>query len=98
MIWLALAAAVLVGGGRRLIAWWQARKAVARLDDPDVTAAEIEAVAEYGRTGVYELLRIFSSADRNKRARLPVRRWRGSGSWISLSPRKSRPSCAAGSP
>ena len=62
VIWLALAAAILLGGGRRLIAWWQARKAVARLDDPDVTTAEIEAVADYGRTGVYDLLRIFSSA------------------------------------
>ena len=62
VIWLALAAAVLVGGGRRLIAWWQARKAVARLDDPNVTPAEIEAVADYGRTGVYDLLRIFSGA------------------------------------
>lgn len=62
VIWLALAVAVLLGGGRRLIAWWQARRAVARLDAPDVTPAEIEAVAEYGRTGVYDLLRIFSSA------------------------------------
>ena len=61
VIWLALAAAVLLGGGRRLIAWWQARKAVARLDAPDVTAAEIEAVADHGRTGAYDLLRIFSS-------------------------------------
>jgi hypothetical protein len=68
VIWLALAGAVLVGGGRRLIAWWQARRAVARLDDPDVTAAEIEAVAEYGRNGVYDLLRIFSSA-RSEQAR-----------------------------
>jgi len=57
-----LAVAVLVGGGRRLIGWWQARRAVARLDDPNVTPAEIEAVAEYGRAGVYDLLRIFSSA------------------------------------
>ena len=46
----------------RLIAWWQARKAVARLDDPNVTPAEIEAVADFGRTGVYDLLRIFSGA------------------------------------
>src|SRR5271156_5522147 len=55
VIWLALAVVVLVGGGRRLIAWWRARKAIARLEDPNVTTAEIEAVADYGRTGVYEL-------------------------------------------
>jgi hypothetical protein len=62
VIWLALAVAVLAGGGRRLIAWWQARRAVARLDELGVTQAEIEAVADYGRAGVYDLLRIFSSA------------------------------------
>jgi hypothetical protein len=69
VIWLALAVVVLVGGGRRLIAWWRARKAIARLEDPNVTTAEIEAVADYGRTGVYELLRVFSSAP-SEQARL----------------------------
>jgi hypothetical protein len=60
-VWVALGAAVVIGGGRKLSLWWQARKAVARLLEPDVTAADIEAVAEHGRAGVYELLRIFSS-------------------------------------
>jgi hypothetical protein len=61
-VWVALAAIVLIGGGRRLFSWWQARKAVARLGEPDVTPAEIESVAEHGRAGVGELLRIFSSS------------------------------------
>jgi hypothetical protein len=61
-IWFALGAALLIGGGRKLSAWWQARKAVLRLGEADVTPAEIEAVAEHGRAGVYELLRIFSSS------------------------------------
>ena len=61
-VWFALAAAVLIGGGRKLSAWWQARKAVLRLGEANVTAEEIEAVAEHGRAGVYELLRIFSSS------------------------------------
>jgi len=60
-IWIALAAVVLIGGGRKLVSWWQARKAVARLGEPDVVPEEIEAVAEHGRAGVGELLRIFST-------------------------------------
>ena len=91
-VWFALAAVVLVGGGRKLSAWWQARKAVARLGEPDVTPAEIEAVAEHGRAGVYELLRIFSSSPRNRRAWPPGARWRDCGSWTNWWPRKSRPS------
>jgi hypothetical protein len=61
-VWAALAAIVLIGGGRRVFQWWQARKAVARLGAPDVTSAEIEAVADHGRTGVEELLRFFSTS------------------------------------
>jgi hypothetical protein len=61
-VWFALAAAVLIGGGRKLSAWWRARKAVVRLGEANVTSEEIEAVAEHGRAGVYELLRIFSSS------------------------------------
>jgi hypothetical protein len=61
-IWIALAVALLVGGGRRLLSGWRARKAVLLLGAPDVTPAEIEAVAEHGRSGVWELLRIFSTA------------------------------------
>jgi hypothetical protein len=61
-VWVALGAATLIGGGRKLNSWWQARKAVARLGEPDVTPDAIEAVAEHGRAGVYELLRIFSAS------------------------------------
>jgi hypothetical protein len=61
-VWFALAAALVIGGGRKLSAWWQARKAVLRLGEPNVTSEEIEAVAEHGRAGVYELLRLFSSS------------------------------------
>lgn len=62
-VWLALGAIVLIGGGRRLLWAWRARRAVARLAEPGVTPQEIEAVARYGRSGVYELLRIFSTSD-----------------------------------
>jgi hypothetical protein len=61
-VWMVLAAAVVFGGGRKLAQSYAARKAVARLEDDDVTDAEIEAVAEHGRSGVGELLRIFSTA------------------------------------
>jgi hypothetical protein len=62
-VWIVLAAIVLIGGGRRLLWSWRARKAVARLSDPDVTAEELEAVADFGRAGAWELLRIFSTTE-----------------------------------
>jgi hypothetical protein len=62
-VWIALAAALLIGGGRKLLLAWRARKAIARLEGPTVTAEEIEAVAEHGRAGVGELLRIFSTSE-----------------------------------
>ncbi len=61
VVWIALASAVLFGGWRKLHQGWRARKAVVRLGDPGASPAEIEAVAEHGRAGVWELLRIFSS-------------------------------------
>ena len=79
-VWITLGAVVLIGGGRRLTSWWQARKAVVRLGELDVTPDEIEAVAEHGRTGVYELLRIFSSStsepQRQAAGRALARLWR----------------------
>ncbi len=63
-VWAVLAIAVLLGGGRKLLLAWRARKAVNRLAEADVTPPEIEAAAEHGRAGVYELLRIFSSPAR----------------------------------
>ena len=62
-VWMALVAIVLVGGGRRLLWAWRARKAVARLAEPRVTPEEVEAVAAYGRAGAWELLRIFSTSE-----------------------------------
>jgi len=61
-IWIALGAALLIGGGRRLLLAWRARKAVALLSEPNVTPEQIGAVAEHGRAGVLELMRIFSTA------------------------------------
>ncbi len=60
-IWVALGAALVLGGGRKLLATWRARRAIARLAFPDVTPEEIELVADHGRAGVWELLRVFSA-------------------------------------
>jgi hypothetical protein len=79
-VWMALAVIVLVGGGRRLLWAWRARKAVSRLSDPGVAPQEIEAVAEYGRAGAWELLRIFSTSEaeptRTAAGRALARLWR----------------------
>src|SRR5262249_45346800 len=74
------AAVGLLGGGRRLLWAWRARKAVARLEEPDVAPEQIEAVAEFGRAGAWELLRIFSATDSEPRrlaaGRALARLWR----------------------
>lgn len=62
-IWVALLAALAVGGGRKLLAIWRARRVIARLAFPNVTPEEIEAVADHGRAGAWELLRVFSAPD-----------------------------------
>ena len=97
-VWVVLALAVLIGGGRKLSAWWRARKAVLRLGEADVTPADIEAVAEHGRAGVYELLRIFSSPPSEALRVAAGRSSRGSGSLINSSRKKRRPSCGAATP
>jgi hypothetical protein len=51
-----------VGGGRRLLQIWQARKGLARLAQPDVSPEEIEAAAHFGRASLSELFRIFAEA------------------------------------
>jgi hypothetical protein len=77
---MALAAVILIGGGRRLLWAWRARKAVARLGEPAVAPEQIEAVAEFGRAGAWELLRIFSSTESEPRrlaaGRALARLWR----------------------
>jgi hypothetical protein len=79
-VWMALAVIVLVGGGRRVLWAWRARRAVSRLSDPAVTPQEIEAVAAYGRAGAWELLRIFSTSEsepiRAASGRALARLWR----------------------
>ena len=79
-VWMALAAIVVIGGGRRLLWAWRARKAVARLADPGVSPDEIAAVAAFGRSGAWELLRIFSTTEsepqRAAAGRALARLWR----------------------
>jgi hypothetical protein len=79
-VWMVLAAVVIIGGGRRLRWAMRARRAVARLAAPDVTPEQIESVAEFGRSGAWELLRIFSSTDPEPRrmaaGRALTRLWR----------------------
>ncbi len=79
-VWMVLAAVVIIGGGRRLRWAMRANKAVGRLGAPDVTPDEIEAVAHFGRSGAWELLRIFSSTDSESRrmaaGRALTRLWR----------------------
>jgi hypothetical protein len=60
---MALALIVLIVGGRRLLWSWRARKAVSRLQDPSVTPEELAAVADFGREGAWELLRVFSTSE-----------------------------------
>jgi hypothetical protein len=79
-VWMVLAAVVVIGGGRRLRWALRAHKAVARLGEPDVTPEQIEAVAQFGRAGAWELLRIFSSTESEPRrmaaGRALTRLWR----------------------
>jgi hypothetical protein len=80
-VWVLFVLAVIVGGGRKLLLGWKARKAVVLLENPDVAPEEIEAVAEFGRAGVYELLRIFgdpksSEPQRHAAGRALSRLWR----------------------
>lgn len=79
-VWLVLALILGIGGGRRLRWSLRARRAVARLADPDVTPEEIEAAAAFGREGAWELLRIFSTsssdATRDAAGRALARLWK----------------------
>ena len=62
-VWIVLAAIVLVGGGLKLRWGLRARKSVSRLRESGVSPEQIEAVAEFGRSGAWELFRIFSSVE-----------------------------------
>lgn len=79
-VWIILCGVALVGGGRKLLASWNARRAINRLGEVDVAPAEIEAAADHGRAGVWELLRLFAleepEAKRFAAGRALARLWR----------------------
>ncbi len=79
-VWLVMAGIILIGGGRRLLRSWRASRAVERLSDPALTVADIEAAAEFGRSGAWELLRIFSTVEpgpiRDATGRALARLWK----------------------
>ncbi len=59
---LTLVTALVLGGGRRLYKGMQARRASARLAEPDVTEAEILEAARHGREGLIDLFRLLGTA------------------------------------
>lgn len=79
-VWLVMTAIILVGGGRRLLRAWRAGRAVDRLSNPGASVADIQAAAEFGRSGAWELLRIFSTAEpgpiRDAAGRALARLWK----------------------
>lgn len=62
-VFLVLASAFLIGGGRKLLQWWRARAVVARLGEPDLTAEAIEAATGHGRAPLMDLFRILTTAE-----------------------------------
>jgi hypothetical protein len=59
---LVLAALVIAGSLRQLRRAWAARRALERLNDPDVTAAEVEESARHGRAAITDLFRLLDTA------------------------------------
>ncbi|SIO61056.1 hypothetical protein SAMN05444166_6623 [Singulisphaera sp. GP187] len=62
-VFLVLASALLLGGGRKLLQWWRARAIVARLGEPDLTVEAIEAASSHGRAPLMDLFRILTTAE-----------------------------------
>lgn len=62
-VFLVLASALLLGGGRRLLQWWRARSVVARLGDAELSVEAIEAAANHGRAPLMDLFRILTTAE-----------------------------------
>lgn len=60
---LALALAVGIGGGRRLLMGRRARRAVERLGESDVTPETVQEAARHGRAPLMELFRLLTTAD-----------------------------------
>jgi hypothetical protein len=59
---LTLASVLLIGGGRKLLKTLEARRASARLAEPDVTVDEILDSARHGREGLIDLFRLLGTA------------------------------------
>jgi hypothetical protein len=59
---LTLASVLLIGGGRKLLMTLEARRASARLAEPDVTEEEILGSARHGREGLIDLFRLLGTA------------------------------------
>jgi len=57
-----LGVVVLVGGGRRLVQGFRARRAIARLSEPEVTPDDVAAASQFGRAGLHELFRLLCEA------------------------------------
>lgn len=55
-----LASVFLFGGGRKLRQAWLARRAVGRLEDPEVSVEAIAASPQFGRAALIELFRLLS--------------------------------------
>lgn len=62
-VWVALAGLAVIGGGRRVRQWWQAREIVERLGAEDVAPETIRAAAAHGRAALFELFRILGTAE-----------------------------------
>jgi len=59
---LALVAALAIGGGRKWLAGWRARRAVERLAEPDPTVEDVLAAADHGRAPLIDLFRLLATA------------------------------------
>jgi hypothetical protein len=59
-----LAAALLFGGGRKLLQGVRERRVVTALNEPDPLPEEVEAAANHGRAALIELFRLLGTAER----------------------------------
>ncbi len=59
-----LAAALIIGGGRKWLQAVRERRAVAALNEPDPSPEEVEGAAEHGRAALIELFRLLGTAEK----------------------------------
>jgi len=62
-VFLVLASALLLGGGRKLLHAWRARRAVGHLNEEGYTETQILETTQYGRAGLMDLFRILGTAE-----------------------------------